>query len=259
MVREENLDVRTVTLGINLNVCANPDPDRLVEAVYVRIVDKAGSLVRFCDEVSDKYGLPIVNKRIAVSPVSQLLEGHSVETAVRLCQALEPYRPMFVEEPCLPENVDTMVTIARGTTIPIATGERLFTKWGFREVLEKQAACIVQPDLSHAGGLLECIKIAAMAEVYYAAVAPHCPLGPIALAACLQLDACTPNFLIQEHTTLGEGYLREPFVLDQGYVALPAKPGLGIELDEEAVAAKLYEGDWDTPRLWHEDGAVADW
>ena len=89
MVREENLDVRTVTLGINLNVCANPDPDRLVEAVYARIVDKAGSLVRFCDEVSDKYGLPIVNKRIAVSPASQLLEGHSVETAVRLCQALD--------------------------------------------------------------------------------------------------------------------------------------------------------------------------
>ncbi|MDD2461959.1 MAG: PFL family protein [Kiritimatiellia bacterium] len=89
MVREENLDVRAVTLGINLNVCANPDPDRLVEAVYARIVDKAGSLVRFCNEVSDKYGLPIVNKRIAVSPVSQLLEGHSVETAVRLCQALD--------------------------------------------------------------------------------------------------------------------------------------------------------------------------
>ncbi len=89
MVREENLDVRAVTLGINLNVCANPDPDRLVEAVHARIVDKAGSLVRFCNEVSDKYGLPIVNKRIAVSPVSQLLEGHSVETAVRLCQALD--------------------------------------------------------------------------------------------------------------------------------------------------------------------------
>jgi hypothetical protein len=89
MVREENLDVRTVTLGINLNVCANPDPDRLVEAVYARIVDKAGSLVRFCNEVSDKYGLPIVNKRIAVSPASQLLEGHSVETAVRLCQVLD--------------------------------------------------------------------------------------------------------------------------------------------------------------------------
>ena len=179
--------------------------------------------------------------------------------AIRLAQALEPYNPLFIEEPCLPENVDAMVTIARSTTVPIATGERLFTKWGFREVLEKQAATIMQPDLSHAGGILECKKIAAMAEVYYGAVAPHCPLGPIALAACLQLDACTPNFLVQEHVSLGEGYLCEPFVLCDGYVDLPTKPGLGIELDEEAVAAKLCDGSWETPRLWHEDGAVADW
>ena len=89
MVREENLDVRAVTLGINLNVCANPDPDKLAAAVYTRIVEKAGNLVRFCDEVSAKYGLPIVNKRIAVSPVSQLLEGHTVETAVKVCRALD--------------------------------------------------------------------------------------------------------------------------------------------------------------------------
>ena len=136
--------------------------------------------------------------------------------AVRLAKALEPYHPLFIEEPCLPENVDTMVTVARSTTIPIATGERLFTKWGFREVLEKQAAVILQPDLSHAGGILECKKIAAMAEVYYAAIAPHCPLGPIALAACLQLDACTPNFLCQEQVNLGEGYLKEPFVVKNG-------------------------------------------
>jgi L-alanine-DL-glutamate epimerase-like enolase superfamily enzyme len=89
----------------------------------------------------------------------------------------------------------------------------LFTKWGFREVLEKQAAVILQPDLSHAGGILEVKKIAAMAECYYAAIAPHCPLGPIALAACLQLDACIPNFLVQEHVTTGEGYLKQPFVI----------------------------------------------
>ena len=125
--------------------------------------------------------------------------------AVRLAKALEPYAPMFIEEPVLPENVDTMVTVARSTTIPIATGERLFTKWGFREVLEKQAAVILQPDLSHAGGILETKKIAAMAETYYAAVAPHCPLGPIALAACLQLDACTPNFLVPGARHAGRG------------------------------------------------------
>ena len=131
--------------------------------------------------------------------------------AIRLARALETYQPMFIKEPVPPENVDALATVARSTSIPIASGERLFTKWGFREVLEKQAATILQPDVSHAGGILECKKIAAMAECYYAAIAPHCPLGPIALAACLQLDACTPNFLAQEHMALGEGYLKQPF------------------------------------------------
>jgi galactonate dehydratase len=179
--------------------------------------------------------------------------------AIRLARALEPYQPMFIEEPVLPENVDALVTVARSTSIPVATGERLFTKWGFREVLEKQAAAILQPDLSHAGGILECRKIAAMAECYYAAVAPHCPLGPIALAACLQLDACIPNFLAQEHVTLGQAYLEEPFKVVDGYIELPSAPGLGIELDEEALHHKLDDGSWETPRLWHEDGSVADW
>lgn len=178
--------------------------------------------------------------------------------AIRLAQAYEPYKPMFIEEPCLPENVDTMVTVARSTSIPVATGERLFTKWGFREILEKQAAAILQPDLCHAGGIFECRKIAAMAETYYAAIAPHNPLGPISLAACFQLDACTPNFLVQEHTTLGEGYLKEPFVMEDGYVDIPRKPGLGIELDEEAIKSKLGH-DWHSPQVYHEDGSVGDW
>ncbi|MBN1673302.1 MAG: galactonate dehydratase [Kiritimatiellae bacterium] len=179
--------------------------------------------------------------------------------AIQLAKALEPYRPMFIEEPCLPENVDAMAAIARATSIPIATGERLFTRWGFRDVLEKQAAAILQPDLSHAGGIFETRKIAAMAETWYAAVAPHCPLGPVALAACLQLDACIPNFLCQEHVSLGEGYLIEPFQLKQGYVAVPTKPGLGIEIDESALQAKLYDGNWENPRLHHDDGSLADW
>jgi len=179
--------------------------------------------------------------------------------AVRLAKALEPYSPMFIEEPVLPENIDAMASVARSTSIPIATGERLFTKWGFREVLEKQAAAILQPDLSHAGGILECKKIAAMAECYYAAVAPHCPLGPIALAACLHLAACTPNFLVQEHVTTGENYLKKPFKIVEGYFELPPGPGLGIELDEEALALQLYDGSWETPRLWNQDGSVADW
>jgi galactonate dehydratase len=179
--------------------------------------------------------------------------------AIQFAQAFEPYRPMFIEEPCLPGNVDAMADIAQATSIPVATGERLFTKWAFREVLEKGAARILQPDLSHAGGIFEVRKIAAMAEAYYAAIAPHCPLGPISLAAGLQVDACTPNFLCQEQVNLGEGYLKTPFEVKDGYIDVPAGAGLGIEVDEEAVREKLYDGAWETPRLWHEDGSVADW
>jgi galactonate dehydratase len=186
--------------------------------------------------------------------------------AIRMAQAFEPYCPMFIEEPCLPENVDAMVRIAQSTTIPIATGERVFTRWGFRELLEKQAVAVVQPDLCHAGGIFEARKIAAMAEVYYASIAPHNPLGPISLASCLQLDACTPNFLIQEHPgmeekwDLGVGYLKQPFVIKDGYIDLPKGPGLGIELDDDFIAEHTYSGEWDTPRLTHaDDGSFAEW
>ncbi len=179
--------------------------------------------------------------------------------AIQIAKAIEPYGIMFLEEPCLPENVDAMATIARSTHIPIATGERLFTRWGFREVLEKQAAVVLQPDICHCGGILEARKIAAMAEVYYCAIAPHNPLGPISLAAGLQVDACTPNFLCQEQVSLGEGYLKEPFVVKDGYIDLPKKPGLGIELDEEAVMEKVYDGAWDTPRWYLEDGSFMEW
>lgn len=187
------------------------------------------------------------------------------QVAIRLARELEPYFPMFLEEPCLPENVDTMVTIARSTSIPIATGERLFTKFAFREPLQKQAAQIVQPDLCHCGGIFEGRKIAAMAETNYASFAPHNPLGPISLASCLQLDACTPNFIIQEYPGLdsgwdrGVGYLKTPFQVVDGYIAVPKGPGLGIEVDEDVLAERAYPGDWDTPHMRHGDGSVADW
>ncbi len=180
--------------------------------------------------------------------------------SIWLARELEPYTPIFIEEPCLPENVDTLATVARATTIPVATGERLFTKWGFREVLEKQAAAVLQPDLAHCGGILEGRKIAAMAECYFAAIAPHNPLGPVNLAASVQLAACTPNFLVQEFATLGEGYLERPFVARDGYIDLPAAPGLGVEPDEALLEERLYPGDWDSPRWLHaDDGSVADW
>ncbi|MGH7192983.1 MAG: galactonate dehydratase, partial [Candidatus Saccharimonadales bacterium] len=163
----------------------------------------------------------------------------SPATAKLLIKALEPYQPMFVEEPCQAQNHDVMAEIARGTHLPIATGERVFTKWGFREVLEKRAATILQPDLCHAGGITEARLIAGMAEAYYAAIAPHNPLGPISLAAGVQLAASIPNFLCQEQVSLGEGYLKRPLVVREGYLDLPTGPGLGIELDDDAVADKI--------------------
>jgi galactonate dehydratase len=176
-----------------------------------------------------------------------------------LIKALEPYHPMFIEEPCQAQNHDVMAEIARGTHLPIATGERVFTKWGFREVLEKKAATILQPDLCHAGGITEVRLIAGMAEAYYAAIAPHNPLGPISLAAGVQMAASIPNFLCQEQVTLGEGYLTKPFVLRNGYVDLPTGPGLGIELDENALADKIGH-DWKNREAYDaDDGAVVDW
>jgi len=221
----------------------------------VRFVDSPGFVERAIDKMAAlREG---VGKEVDIG-----VDFHgrvSPAMSIRLAKALEPFEPLFIEEPCLPENVDALVAVARSTSIPIATGERLFTRFGFREVLEKNAAVILQPDLSHAGGISEVRKIAAMAETYYAAIAPHCPLGPIALAACLQVDACTPNFLCQEQVCLGEGYLKDPFVNDGGYIPVPTGPGLGIEVDEDAIRGKLSEGGWENPRLWHEDGSLADW
>jgi galactonate dehydratase len=176
-----------------------------------------------------------------------------------LIKALEPYSPMFIEEPINCQNHDLMAEIARGTHLPIATGERVFTKWGFREVLEKKAATILQPDLCQAGGITEVRLIAGMAEAYYAAIAPHNPLGPISLAAGVQLAASIPNFLCQEQVSLGEGYLKKPFVLHQGYLDLPTGPGLGIELDENALADKIHH-DWKHREEYdRDDGSVLDW
>jgi galactonate dehydratase len=176
-----------------------------------------------------------------------------------LIKGLEPYNPMFIEEPCQAQNHDVMADIARSTHLPIATGERVFTKWGFREVLEKGAATILQPDMCHAGGITEVRLIAGMAEAYYASIAPHNPLGPISLAAGVQMAASIPNFLIQEQVSLGEGYLKKPFTVREGYLDLPAEPGLGVELDENAMADKIGH-DWRNPETYDaDDGSVVDW
>jgi galactonate dehydratase len=183
----------------------------------------------------------------------------SPATAKLLIKGLEPYSPMFVEEPCQAQNHDVMAEIARGTHLPIATGERVFTKWGFREVLEKKAAVVLQPDCCHAGGITEVRLIAGMAEAYYATIAPHNPLGPISLASGVQIAASIPNFLCQEQVSLGEGYIKQPFTVSQGYLALPTGPGLGIELDENAMADKIGH-DWKNQESYDaDDGSVVDW
>jgi galactonate dehydratase len=190
--------------------------------------------------------------------------------AKSLARELELYKPMFIEEPVLPENTEALREVARHTTTPIALGERLYTRWGFKGVLADGYVDIVQPDLSHAGGILETRKISAMAEAFDVAVAPHCPLGPIALAASLQLDACTPNAIIQEQS-LGIHYNRESDLLDylvdedvfayqDGYVAIPVGRGLGIEIDEEKVREATRTGhNWRNPVWRNVDGAVAEW
>jgi galactonate dehydratase len=183
----------------------------------------------------------------------------SPATAKLLIKAYEPYQPMFIEEPVQAQNHDVMAEIARGTFLPIATGERVFTKWGFLDVLQKKAAVILQPDLCHAGGITEVRLIAGMAEAYYADIAPHNPLGPISLAAGVQLSASIPNFLCQEQVSLGEGYLKEPFKVRDGYLDLPTGPGLGIELDEHAMADKIGH-DWRNQESYDaDDNSVVDW
>ncbi|MDQ2839947.1 MAG: galactonate dehydratase [Acidobacteriota bacterium] len=183
----------------------------------------------------------------------------SPATAKLLIKAYEPYQPMFIEEPCQAQNHDVMAEIARGTFLPIATGERVFTKWGFREVLEKKAATVLQPDMCHAGGITEVRLIAGMAEAYYADIAPHNPLGPISLAAGVQMAASIPNFLCQEQVSLGEGYLKQPFRVRDGYLDLPTGPGLGIELDDNAIANKIGH-DWRNPEAYDaDDNSVVDW
>ena len=187
-----------------------------------------------------------------------------------LMKKLEPYGLMFVEEPVLTENEEEFARLAAVCNIPIATGERNYTRWGFKSMLVRGGVDVIQPDVSHCGGILETRKIAAMAECFDVAVAPHCPLGPIALAACLQVDFCTPNAFIQEqsaHIHYNEGYDLLDYITDrsvfeyrQGTVDLLTGPGLGIKVNEETVRRAAAAGhDWHNP-IWRDrDGAPAEW
>lgn len=187
-----------------------------------------------------------------------------------LAKELEQFRPMFIEEPVLSQNNEALREVARATNIPIATGERMFSRWDFKKVLEEGYVDIIQPDLSHAGGITECKKIFAMAEAYDVAVAPHCPLGPIALASCLQVDATSHNAVIQEqslgiHYNQGSDlldYLNDPQVFEykDGYVDMLQNPGLGVSINEEFVRKQAEIGhNWKNPVWRHKDGSIAEW
>jgi len=181
-------------------------------------------------------------------------------TASLLIKALEPLNPWFYEEIIQPLNVDVMAELAKKTHIPIATGERVFTKWGFREILEKNAAMILQPDVNYAGGITELRLIAGMAEAYYAPLAPHNPNGPCSLAASLQVAACIPNFMVQERGDREHELLAEPLPpVKDGYRPIPTGPGLGITIDEDKLMDEVGE-----PREYKtaydpDDNSVVDW
>jgi 2-dehydro-3-deoxyphosphogalactonate aldolase len=167
-------------------------------------------------------------------------------SAIRLARRLERFDPLWLEEPVPPENVEEMARVARSTSIPIATGERLATKYEFARVLETGAASILQMALGRVGGILEAKKIAGMAEAHYAQIAPHLYCGPVEGAANIQIAACSPNFLIQEGIGTWTGFqaeiLQEPIHWEEGYIIPPTGPGLGVELDEEVAARHPYTG-----------------
>ena len=192
----------------------------------------------------------VKNVREAVGSKCDLLFGThgqmTTSSAIRLARRLEKFDPLWFEEPVPPENVEEMARVARSTSIPIATGERLATKYEFARLLEKQAASILQMALGRSGGILEAKKIAGMAEAHYAQIAPHLYCGPIEGAANIQIDTCSPNFLIQEGIKTWSGFhaeiLKEPIRWEEGYIIPPTKPGLGVELNEEVAAKHPYTG-----------------
>lgn len=221
-------------------------------------VDDGATIRRAADcvrAIRDAVGPSVA---IAVDVHGRLSPAMSIQFAHRI----EDLDIWFIEEPSLPENPRAMAQVARATHIPVATGERLFTKFGFREVLELGAAALLQPDVSHCGGIQEARFIAAMAEVCYAGFAPHNPLSPVNTAASAQVAMASPNFVALEwvfdDVPWRDQLLTEPLAIRDGWLTLPARPGLGIDLDFEVCRAHPYNP-VNLGAMWHEDGSVADW
>ena len=233
------------------------------EMHYVDSLEKVNAAVKRVASIREKFG----------NAMSIGIDFHGrvhKPMAKVLAKALEEYHPMFIEEPVLPENEEYFAQISNEVSTPIATGERLYTRWGFKNIFKQGAVDIVQPDVSLCGGLLEERKIAAMAEAYDMAVAPHAPYGPVALAATFQVDACTPNVFIQEqslgiHYNQGFDLLdfvknKEIFQYKDSFVDIPKGPGLGIEMDEDKIKDVAQEGlVWNNPAWVNDDGTIAEW
>ena len=233
------------------------------ELHYVDSHDKIDAVLERVDSIrratSPSFGIAIDFHGRVHKPMAKVL-----------AKKLEPYNPMFIEEPVLCDSWECFADIARACSIPIATGERLFSRWDFKKLFKEGGVDIIQPDVSHAGGITEVKKIASMAEAYDIARAPHCPLGPIALMACMQVDATCHNAFIQEqsmgiHYNEGKGVLdyvlnAEDFRFENGFMKLPQKPGLGMEVNEELVLEESRTPHrWRNPVWRHEDGAIAEW
>lgn len=256
------------------------DPVRAAQLVaagytFVKVAPSAQTHFIETQAYLDRFVSDLTELREAIGPdIDFAVDLHgrfSIPMSRRAFPLIEHLSPAFLEEPLRPEHSAMIGEIVRSTSAPIATGERLYSRTEFRSVLEAGVA-VVQPDLSHAGGITECFRIATQAEIYDAQIAPHCPLGPVALAACLQVDAVVPNFLAQEcvidphipDAGLGLELLANPEVLRPvgGYIPLLTGPGLGIDIDEDAVRSRVATGQlapgagtW----LYEDDDSFAEW
>jgi galactonate dehydratase len=228
------------------------DSSRTIDAAVAKVAEirqAFGSTIEFGLDFHGRVGAPM---------------------AKTLIRELEPYRPLFIEEPVLAEQAEYYPRLAAQTAIPLAAGERMFSRFEFKHVFERGGISIIQPDLSHAGGITECMKIAAMAEAYDVALAPHCPLGPIALAACLHVDFASWNAVLQEQS-IGIHYNadgevldyvvnKDAFAMENGSVKPFTQPGLGVEIDEAVLLERSKNPpDWHNPVWRHADGSVAEW
>ncbi len=241
--------------AVKMNICEELgmlDDYRKVDGIIQRLFDLREAVGPSLDLAFDFHG------RVH-TPIAHLL-----------LREIAPLRPLFVEDPVTPQNIESLTELQRATAIPLAVGERMHGRGDFKALFERRAARIINPDPAHVGGITETIKIGAMAEAYDVALAPHCPLGPIALAACLQVDALCHNAVLQEQS-LGIHYNQGSDLLDylkpearftyaDGHLEIPQKPGLGIDVDEDKVKQMSEIGHrWRAPVWRHEDGSIAEW